>query len=73
MKARTQHSDSTNERMLFVCEAAFAILTLLMALTVRDLPMVDLPQHVAQLATWLRLGRPEVAHEYQLNFRTPYL
>ena len=41
----------------------------------RDLPIVDLPQHAAQLATWIRwdAGVPEVLERYELNFRTPYL
>jgi hypothetical protein len=41
----------------------------------RDLPLVDLPQHAAQLAVWLRLnepGSPEARH-FALNLRTPYL
>ncbi len=41
----------------------------------RDLPMVDLPQHAAQIATWQRwdAGVPEVRELFELNFRTPYL
>jgi hypothetical protein len=41
----------------------------------RDLPMVDLPQHAAQIATWQRwdAGVPEVVERFELNFRTPYL
>jgi hypothetical protein len=41
----------------------------------RDLPVVDLPQHAAQIATWQRwdAGVPEVVQRFELNFRTPYL
>jgi hypothetical protein len=41
----------------------------------RDLPMVDLPQHAAQIVTWQRLdaGVPEIRDLFVLNFRTPYL
>jgi hypothetical protein len=41
----------------------------------RDLPMVDLPQHAAQIVTWQRLdaGVADVARRFELNFRTPYL
>ncbi len=40
----------------------------------RDLPLVDLPQHAWQLASWLRIdaGDPSV-HDLELHFRTPYL
>ena len=39
------------------------------------LPMVDLPQHAAQLAIWLRLADPSFhdTARYALNLRTPYL
>lgn len=41
----------------------------------RDLPMVDLPQHAAQIVTWQRLdaGVPAIRELFELNFRTPYL
>ena len=40
----------------------------------RDLPMVDLPQHAAQIAAWLHWEDPAYrTHELELNFRTPYL
>lgn len=41
---------------------------------VRDLPLVDLPQHALQLANWLRLDAHDAATsaELELNFRTPY-
>jgi hypothetical protein len=40
----------------------------------RDVPMVDLPQHAAQLAAWVNWDDPRYrTHELELNFRTPYL
>jgi hypothetical protein len=40
----------------------------------RDVPMVDLPQHAAQIAAWVNWGDPAYrTHELELNFRTPYL
>jgi hypothetical protein len=41
----------------------------------RDLPMIDLPQHAAQITTWQRLdaGDPVALERFELNFRTPYL
>src|SRR5215471_5814308 len=39
------------------------------------LPMVDLPQHAAQIAVWLRLDDPAFSNRelFTLNLRTPYL
>jgi hypothetical protein len=39
------------------------------------LPMVDLPQHAAQIAVWLRLDDPAFSYSrvFELNLRTPYL
>src|SRR5687768_15584598 len=55
-------------------EATLALLLCTAALSVRDLPLVDLPQHALQLANWLRIdaGAASVA-DLELNFRTPYL
>ena len=55
-------------------EAALALLLCAAALSVRDWPLVDLPQHALQLTNWLRIeaGDPGVA-DLELNFRTPYL
>lgn len=41
----------------------------------RYLPLVDLPQHASQIATWLRLSDPRLpdASLYDLNLGTPYL
>ena len=50
-------------------------LALLVALfAFRDVPMVDLPQHAAQIAAWLNWNDPTYrTHDLELNFRTPYL
>lgn len=39
------------------------------------LPMVDLPQHLAQASIWLHLDEPAwgFAEQFRLNFGTPYL
>lgn len=63
-----------DERWLIVCETVIAGLVLAAFVTVRDLPMVDLPQHAAQLTVWLNFGNPEYhADQFVLNLRTPYL
>jgi hypothetical protein len=55
-------------------EGALALALLGVLLGARDLPLVDLPQHAVQLASWLRInaGDPSTS-ELELNFRTPYL
>jgi hypothetical protein len=42
-------------------------------LAFRDLPMVDLPQHAAQLTTLLNWSDPSYSQNLELNPRTPYL
>jgi len=39
------------------------------------LPMVDLPQHAAQLSAWVHLEDPDYgfADQFEINWRTPYL
>jgi len=55
-------------------EAVLALSLLVVFLSFRDLPLVDLPQHALQLASWLRLDAHDPsACELELNFRTPYL
>ena len=48
---------------------------LVLFLVARDLPLVDLPQHAAQIATWVWWDErvPDVVGRFELNFRTPYL
>lgn len=54
---------------------ALSLVLLGLFVACRDLPMVDLPQHAAQIAIWQRLdaGVPELRELFVLNFRTPYL
>lgn len=54
---------------------AVPLVLLVTFLVARDLPLVDLPQHAAQIATWVRWDAqvPEIVGRYELNFRTPYL
>jgi len=54
---------------------AFSALLLVAFFSVAYLPMVDLPQHAAQISIWLRLDDPAWPEFglFELNFRTPYL
>lgn len=64
------------ERWLCVLAAVLLSLALAVALLAfRDLPMMDLPQHAAQIATWIRWGELASAdrNALELNLRTPYL
>lgn len=61
-------------RLPHVLLALFAAGLLLAFLWFRDLPMVDLPQHAAQLSTWLNWDDPRFqTGRLELNLRTPYL
>jgi hypothetical protein len=57
--------------------APFGLCALLLAAFVASpyLPMVDFPQHAAQIAVWLRLDDPAFSYSkvFELNLRTPYL
>jgi hypothetical protein len=54
--------------------AALCALLLAAFLAVPYLPMVDLPQHAAQISIWQRLSSaPGDAPVFELNLRTPYL
>jgi hypothetical protein len=57
-----------------IVAGALAIVLVVALFVFRDVPMVDLPQHAAQIASWLNWGDPAYrTHELELNFRTPYL
>ncbi len=58
-----------------VAALAFSALLLAAFFTVPYLPMVDLPQHAAQISIWLHLHDPKWAEFqlFELNLRTPYL
>ena len=61
-------------RALRLTETLLGLLLLAIFLSVRDLPLVDLPQHALQLASWLRLDAHAAGvSQFELNFRTPYL
>jgi hypothetical protein len=51
------------------------LVLLVLLLRAQYLPMIDLPQHAAQIASWLRLGDPASPDHrlYELNLHTPYL
>ncbi len=55
--------------------AGFSLLFAACMVWARYLPLVDLPQHASQIATWLRLDDPRLpdAQLYDVNFDTPYL
>ncbi len=54
---------------------AFAAFLLGAFFAVPYLPMVDMPQHAAQISIWQRLGDPRFpeTQRFELNLRTPYL
>jgi hypothetical protein len=67
---------AVRERSLCVVAAVLFSAALVIALlTVRDLPMMDLPQHAAQIATWAQWSELASGDRaaLELNLRTPYL
>ena len=64
--------DAKGLRVAIAVLSAFAILPLW---TVRYLPMVDLPQHLAQADMWVKMGDPAWRWRdlFVLNYVTPYL
>lgn len=58
---------------LRAAEALLGLSLLLVFFSVRDLPLVDLPQHALQITSWMRLDAHDQAlSNLELNFRTPY-
>jgi hypothetical protein len=59
----------------FALGAALSLLLLAAFLAVPFLPMVDLPQHAAQISIWQRLSDPSSLESsaFELNLRTPYI
>jgi len=54
-------------------EALLSSSLLVVFFSVRDLPLVDLPQHALQISSWLHLDAHDAASSnLELNFRTPY-
>lgn len=74
-RAKAQAAPVTGATKALACvEVVLASALVLMLLRARELPLVDLPQHVLALSEWLRIdaGDPTLA-SLELNFRTPYL
>lgn len=59
-------------RLLFL---AAGLMSMAPLWSVKYLPMVDLPQHAAQIFLWSRYDDPalDLARTYELNYFTPYL
>ena len=54
-------------------EALLSVSLLAAFFSVRDLPLVDLPQHALQISGWMQLDAHDPASaNLELNFRTPY-
>src|SRR6187402_886270 len=64
-----------DERALVWAMGLASALLLVLLLAFDDIPMVDLPQHAAQIASWVRLEQPGsiYAERFELNLRTPYV
>jgi len=77
----SRHSPARDMARTFGADAprigalSFSALLLLAFFSVPYLPMVDLPQHAAQISIWLHLHDPKWAEFqlFELNLRTPYL
>ena len=74
ISARATLPKALGEQRFEIAVFAVLLLTLLVALLVaKDLPMVDLPQHAAQLTIWLHANNPIFhADKFVINYRTPY-
>ena len=58
---------------LHIAEALLSLALLVVFFSVRDLPLIDLPQHALQISSWLHLDAHDVvASDLELNFQTPY-
>lgn len=63
-----------SRRAHWLVEGLLSALLAALLLGVRDLPLVDLPQHAWQLASWLRIDAHDPStRDLALHFRTPYL
>jgi hypothetical protein len=71
VRARTRLG---SERRFLLALAATSLALFGLLFGFRDLPMVDLPQHAAQITTWLHWGDPAYPNaDIEINLRTPYL
>ena len=58
---------------LRTAEALLSVSLLAAFFSVRDLPLVDLPQHALQISSWMQLDAHDPASaNLELNLRTPY-
>ncbi|HNW35506.1 MAG TPA: hypothetical protein PKM25_11275, partial [Candidatus Ozemobacteraceae bacterium] len=57
---------------IFIC---CSLLTILAMYQAEYPPMVDLPQHAAQIALWKEFGNPalDIGSQYEVNWFTPYV
>jgi hypothetical protein len=71
----TEPPDDGGRGAFWLCFAACAVLALAPLWIVKYLPMVDLPQHAAQISIWKNLADPRFgfADYFELEYRTPYL
>ncbi|MDX2053355.1 MAG: hypothetical protein SFV15_13240 [Polyangiaceae bacterium] len=71
----TSSSARRVERLLAGVAVFLGLLLLGIFFGVPYLPMVDLPQHAAQISVWLHLGDKSFAgvENFRVNLRTPYL
>lgn len=67
--------DAPSRRAFWICFALCAVAAMVPLWTVSYLPMVDLPQHAAQVAIWQAYHDPGLGYEklYEFNWFTPYL
>ena len=66
MRARASVALRTTEALLSLC-------LVVVFFSVRDLPLVDLPQHALQISSWMHVDAHDAAFaDLELNFRTPY-
>jgi hypothetical protein len=72
---RQETRDVVSRGVYWTCFAVCAVLTLLPLWSVKYPPMVDLPQHAAQISIWKNLHDPRFgfAEFFELELRTPYL
>jgi len=71
-------TSTANPRATQAFWIAFGVCTFLVCLalwTVEYLPLIDLPQHAAQVSMWQRMGTPGTleSRSLELNWFTPYL
>jgi hypothetical protein len=72
--ARRRRALILSENAGVIAFVGLSVALLALFLVVRDLPMVDLPQHTSQLTIWAHFDHPlDGDARFAPNFRTPYL